>query len=149
MRHLFVRVSLALLLAGTAGALAQGAASPGQGSFTQDQVTAGHKDYYTFCGECHGDALAGSGEVPPLTGDIFVADWSGKSIHDFYAFVSTAMPQGLAGDLKPEQYSAIIAYILAANGAKPGMAALDKDSDIKIGAIADGKIVAAVISGGP
>jgi len=149
MRHLLVRVCLALLLAGTASALAQGAAAPGAAAFTQDQVTAGHKAYYTFCGECHGDGLAGSGEVPPLTGGVFVADWSGKSIQDFYAFVSTAMPQGLAGDLSQVQYSDIIAYILAANGATPGTAAFDKDSGVKIGAVADGKIVAAVISGGP
>jgi mono/diheme cytochrome c family protein len=107
-------------------------------------VTQGHKDYYTFCGECHGDGLAGNGEAPPLTGDSFVGNWSGKSIHDFYAFVSSAMPQGLAGDLKPEQYSDIIAYILAANGAKPGAAAFDKNSSVKIGAVADGRIVPAV-----
>jgi cytochrome c5 len=142
MRGRFFKLSVALalaLMAGAGGALAQNTAT-----FTQEQVTAGHKDYYTFCGECHGDGLAGNGEAPPLTGDIFVADWAGKSLHDFYAFVSTAMPQGLAGDLKPEQYSAIIAYILAANGGKPGAAAFDKDSKVKIGAVADGRIVPAV-----
>jgi len=91
----------------------------------------------------------GFGRSAAADGRGFVADWSGKSIQDFYAFVSTAMPQGLAGDLSQVQYSDIIAYILAANGATPGTAAFDKDSGVKIGAVADGKIVAAVISGDP
>ena len=90
------------------------------------------------------NSLSSSSVSPPLTGDSFVGNWSGKSIHDFYAFVSSAMPQGLAGDLKPEQYSDIIAYILAANGAKPGAVAFDKNSGVKIGAVADGRIVPAV-----
>ena len=88
MRQSCVRVCLALILAGTGGALAQTASSD-QSAFTQDQVTQGHKDYYTFCGECHGDGLAG-------------------------------------------------------NGAKPGAVAFDKSSAVKIGAVADGRIVPAV-----
>src|ERR1700760_3095753 len=130
-------IVFAAIILGAQSALAQDATSP----FTQEQVAAGHKDYYTYCGECHGDDLAGNGEVPPLTGETFNADWSTKSIHDFYAFVSSAMPQGLAGDLSPQSYSSIIAYILAANGAKPGAVPLSKDSSVKLGAIADGKIV--------
>lgn len=134
------------LILGMSGAQAQDAA----GSFTQAQVAAGHKDYFTYCGECHGDDLAGSGEAPPLTGDTFTATWSSKSIHDYYVFVSAAMPQGLAGDLSPESYSGIIAYILAANGAKPGPAPFNKDSAVKIGDVTNGRIVAAVInSDGP
>jgi mono/diheme cytochrome c family protein len=124
------------------GAEAQDVPAP----FTQSQVVAGHKDYFTYCGECHGDNLAGSGEVPPLTGESFSANWSQKNIHDFYAFVSTAMPQGLAGDLSAEKYSGIIAYILAANGAKPGPAPFNKDSMTKIGDVANGQIVPAVIA---
>jgi len=143
MRQTCARVCLVFVLGGTGGALAQTASSD-QSAFTQDQVTQGHKDYYTFCGECHGDGLTGNGEAPPLTGDSFVGNWSGKSIHDFYAFVSSAMPQGLAGDLSADQYSNIIAYILAANGAKPGAVAFDKNSGVKIGAVADGRIVPAV-----
>jgi S-disulfanyl-L-cysteine oxidoreductase SoxD len=137
-------LALAALILGLQSAQAQ-EPSP----FTQAQVLAGHKDYYTYCGECHGDNLAGSGEVPPLTGDTFNGDWSNKSIHDFYAFVSTAMPQGLAGDLSPESYSNIIAYILAANGAKPGAAPFDRNSTVKLGTITDGKIVPSVIAGAP
>jgi hypothetical protein len=63
-----------------------------------------------------------------------------------YAFVSTAMPQGLAGDLSPEICSDIIAYILAANGAKPGPAPFNSNSNIKIGAVANGQIVPAAIT---
>jgi cytochrome c len=137
-----IKFLAAAMILGVSGARAQDTADP----FTQPQVVSGHKDYFTYCGECHGDNLAGSGEVPPLTGESFNADWSQKSIHDFYAFVSTAMPQGLAGDLSAEKYSGIIAYILAANGAKPGPAPFNKDSMTKIGDIANGQIVPAVIA---
>ena len=37
-----------------------------------------------------------------------------------------------------------LAYILAANGAKPGAVAFDTNSGVKIGTIADGRIVPAV-----
>ena len=56
------------------------------------------------------------------------------------------MPQGLEGELKPEEYSSIIAYLLAANGAKPGPTPFTGKSDVKIGDITDGRIAASVVN---
>jgi hypothetical protein len=56
------------------------------------------------------------------------------------------MPQGLEGDLKPEEYASIIAYLLAANGAKPGAAPFTGKSDVKIGDITNGRIVPSVVN---
>jgi cytochrome c553 len=139
--HRLALVVPAILLSNTSS-LAQNARSP----FTQAQVTAGHASYFTYCSQCHGESLLGGGEVPPLTGPSFAHDVSKETIRDFYRYVSTAMPQGLEGDLKPEQYSDIITFLLAANGAKPGSMPFDKNSSEVIGSIANGVEVPAVVN---
>jgi mono/diheme cytochrome c family protein len=116
------------------------------GPFTQAQVTAGHKNFVGYCSACHGEDLAGSGDAPPLAGAFFSQDWAKYSVSQLYAFVSNAMPQGLEGELKPEEYSSIIAYLLAANGAKPGSVTFTGKSDVRIGAIVTGKIVPSVVN---
>lgn len=132
-------VLVSIVVVGGQPALAQ------SGPFTQAQVTAGHENFIGYCSSCHGGDLAGGGDAPPLTGAFFSNDWAKYSVSQLYAFVANAMPQGLEGELKPEEYSSIIAYLLAANGAKPGTAAFTGKSDVKIGAIADGKTVPALI----
>jgi mono/diheme cytochrome c family protein len=116
------------------------------GPFTQAQVTAGHKVYEEYCASCHGEIMSGFGDAPPLTGPLFDQDWSKQSAGVMFAFVSNAMPQGLEGELKPEEYAGVVAYILAANGAKPGTTAFNGKSDIKIGTIANSKLVPSVVN---
>ena len=130
----------AAILLGEQAALAQ------TGPFTQAQVTAGHKNYVGYCSNCHGEDLAGGGDAPPLGGAFFSGDWAKYSVGQLYAFVANAMPQGLEGELKPEEYSSIIAYLLAANGAKPGPTPFIGKSDVKIGDITNGKIAASVVN---
>jgi mono/diheme cytochrome c family protein len=126
-----------LALAGAV--LAQPAPAPlAQAPFTQAEVTAGHAAYVAYCSACHGESLLGGGDAPPLSGAFFSGDWSKYSIAKLYAFVSNAMPQGLEGELKPEEYSDIIAFLLAADGAKPGTVAFDKNSSVNIGSIITG-----------
>jgi cytochrome c len=132
-----------LPLAGAA--LAQNAPA-GLAPFTQAEVTAGHASYVAYCASCHGETLQGGGDAPPLGGGFFSADWSKYNIAKLYAFVSNAMPQGLEGELKPEEYSDIIAFLLAADGARPGTAAFDKNSSVTIGSIISGVTAPAVIN---
>ena len=106
-----------------------------------------HKTFQEWCSGCHGDNLLGGGEAPALTGAIFNQDWSKQSVGAFNAFIANAMPQGLEGSLKPEEYAVVTAFIMAANGAKPGTAPFTGKSEVKIGAIANGKLVAGVVSG--
>jgi hypothetical protein len=73
-------------------------------------------------------------------------DWAKYDVSKLYAFVANAMPQGLEGELKPEEYSSIIAYLLAANDAKPGSSPFNGKSDVKIGSIITGKIVPSVVN---
>lgn len=119
-------------------------------SFTQAEVAAGHASYHNYCSGCHRDDLQGGGlqggsDAPPLTGVTFKNDWSKYSIHVLYRFVSKTMPEGLEGDLSPSTYSNIISFILAANGAKSGATAFNPNSNTKIGNIANGQTVTAVI----
>lgn len=123
-------------------------AQPSSNPFNQAEVIAGYASYHGYCAGCHGDQLQGGGvqggDAPPLTGAIFVHDWSKYTIRVLYQFISKTMPDGLAGDLSAKTYSNIISFVLAANGAKPGRETFDPNSSTKIGDIADGRIVAAV-----
>ena len=132
---LLAAMGLALMAVWSGAAWAQGA------PFTQAQVTEGHKTYSTYCAACHGDTLIGGGEAPPLTGASFGHDFSNQTVGGFFAYISNAMPQGLEGDLKPQEYADITAYVLAANGAMPGATPFTGKSAVKIGAIANFKSV--------
>jgi alcohol dehydrogenase (cytochrome c) len=140
----FLATTAAIVSMGGAYALAQGAAGP----FTQAQVTDGRADYAANCAGCHSANLAGSGDVPALTGATFNSSWAAKSTKEFYQFVSTSMPYGNAGNLSPQAYGNVIAFILAANGGRPGTAPLTAASDVKISTIANGQLVAQVVGGG-
>ena len=117
--------------------------------FTQAEVVAGHAGYNGYCAGCHGDelqggGLQGGGDAPQLTGPNFNQDWSKQTIRILYQFVSHTMPDGLAGDLSSKTYSDILSFLLAANGAKPGLVPFNPNSNVKIGDIANGHIVTAV-----
>jgi cytochrome c len=119
--------------------------------FTQAEVTAGHASYHGYCAGCHGDALQGGGsqggsDAPQLTGANFNQDWSKQTIKVLYRYVSKTMPDGLAGDLDAKTYRNVLAFLLAANGAKPGSTPFDPNSSIKIGDITNGRLVPAVVN---
>ena len=140
-------VAVAVLSLSSSDGLAQDTGSP----FTQAEVVAGHASYHDYCAGCHGDelqggGLQGGGDAPQLTGPNFNQDWSKQTIRVLYQYVSKTMPDGLAGDLSAKAYSDILSFLLAANGAKPGSAPFNPNSDIKIGDIANGHIVTAVIN---
>ncbi len=42
------------------------------GPFTAAQASAGHAAFLENCASCHGKALAGGGEAPPLIGSAFI-----------------------------------------------------------------------------
>jgi alcohol dehydrogenase (cytochrome c) len=135
-------------LAGTAAILAMGGvyafAQTTEGLVTQDQVTAGHTGYLASCAGCHRANLVGGGDAPALGGPGFMASWGNRPIRDLYTFVSASMPAGAPGSLSEKAYTDIIAYLLAANGAKTGAVPLTKVNGTKVGVAANGEIVAAL-----
>ena len=99
----------------------------GQGVFTQEQANAGHSAYTLSCAGCHRANLAGGGDAPGLSGNGFMTSFGGKSTKDLYNFIATSMPAGAPGSLSEDQYTNITAYLLWANGAKPGTDDLQQD----------------------
>ncbi|HSS14886.1 MAG TPA: c-type cytochrome, partial [Rhizomicrobium sp.] len=139
----FLAAGLALL--GAASLLAPVAMAQGASVYTEAQATSGHADYAAKCGGCHRANLAGGGDAPALGGSGFMASFGNRSVKDLYNFIAQSMPAGAPGSLSEEQYTNITAYLLYANGAKPGSTPLTKNTNVKVSSVADGKIVAEAI----
>ena len=118
------------------GAAAQGQAPAAGGGFTAEQVAGGWTVYGRQCGECHGARLDGM-EAPPLRGVEFLNGWAGRTTDELFAYVRDEMPPGLAGSLSDQVYLNLVAYLLDANGARPGTVALTADAGVLIGDAAD------------
>jgi alcohol dehydrogenase (cytochrome c) len=143
---------MARILAGTTALIALGGAyalAQGQGGFTAAQATAGHSVYAASCAGCHRANLVGGGDAPALGGNGFMSSFGKRSTKDLYTFIATSMPAGAAGSLSEAQYTNVTAYLLWANGAKPGTTALTKTSDVKISTIANGNILPEAIAAAP
>lgn len=89
--------------------------------YTQAQASQGKALYAAQCSSCHGANLQGV-SAPALTGASF--GHANLSISQLRTIVTTQMPLSAPGSLKPQQYAAIIAYLLSydcvapANGGK-------------------------------
>ena len=139
----------AKLLAGAAIAAGLGglyAAAPtfaqSSGVFTEAQVADGHAAYARACAGCHRVNLVGGGDAPAVGGKGFFSSWGPRTSKELFQFIKVSMPAGAPGSLSDKEYADITAYILAANGAKAGNAAFTPDTDVKIGSIANGQVVA-------
>lgn len=96
-------------------------------NFTVIQANIGRIRYEDNCAECHGADLVG-GDGPALTGDEFVAAWTGRTVADFLAIARDG--EGHPGDaLGNEDYAAIVAFILRENGVDGGTTALPADAE--------------------
>jgi cytochrome c len=112
-----VRMSIGILaLVGCAGlARAQG-----------DQAAEGAQLYGKYCAKCHGDAGQGTKKGPPVVGkEALPLDPPTKAkirktqfhtAQDVAAFVAAKMPANKPGSLTADQYYAILAFDLKANG---------------------------------
>jgi cytochrome c len=129
MRRLILLSCVALpvvaILASTA-VTAPDATAPGQ-------IEQGKKLHAAHCAKCHGDAGQGSKNAPPVVGkDAFPLDPRPKAkrntkFHtaaDVFAWASKNMPAKKPGSLTTDEYLAIFAFDLSANGIK-----LDKPLD--------------------
>jgi polar amino acid transport system substrate-binding protein len=105
--------------------------------YTADQAQAGAAVYAQACAACHGSQLEGVA-APALKGQAFsdMATAQNLTADALLDVVADTMPQSDPGSLKPEDYNAVVAYILQQNGYPAGNAALSKAEpglkDIKI-----------------
>ena len=110
--------------------------------FTQAQADAGRESYMADCASCHNEDLSGKGP-PALAGPSFAnGPYGQRSVSKLYAFIQNSMPFCQGGSLANETYLNIVAFILEANGAKPGNEALSPAADVKVGDIITGKMPA-------
>jgi mono/diheme cytochrome c family protein len=116
----------ALMLAGSA--LAQGT-SVWDGVYTEAQAQTGSTDFAAHCAACHGAALTGTGEAPPLEGAQFLGDFNGETVGDLFDRIRTTMPQDQPGSLTRAQYARILAFVLKFNSFPAGARPLDQRSE--------------------
>ena len=83
--------------------------------------------YKENCAACHGDDLAGSGPMPALAGNDFVANW--KTVGDLFEKTHTSMPASAPGSLSEQQTSDIIAFMLSKSNFPAGQAELAAKQD--------------------
>ena len=91
-----------------------------------DQVAWGQELYGKKCAGCHGDHGEGDSSTPAVVGKTALpldppagSKFRKSQFHtakDVYDFVKANMPPGKGGSLSDEEYAAIVAFDLKANG---------------------------------
>jgi mono/diheme cytochrome c family protein len=119
--HLLVAAAFVAGLA--AGVAAQETAdSVRDGVYSPAQAQRGERLFESICTSCHErEEFTGSG------GYLEHAD--GRSLWDMFDYVSTEMPEDDPGSLEPEEYAAVLAYLLRAYGLPSGAAELPADRE--------------------
>jgi mono/diheme cytochrome c family protein len=127
----------AFFLAGLAIAAAGGpqkAASQGREqrppAFTEEQVQRGKSIYQKNCQDCHGSTLD-NGEFggAPLKGSYFRQHWGSGDVSALFGYVNTLMPPDRPGQLSPQTYADLTAFLLSNNGYAAGTEELTADQD--------------------
>ena len=115
-----------LLAAITLSLSAAVTAAPGNGDYTKAQAEAGAQVYSATCSVCHGSKLQG-GAAPALTGAAFAQTLTATypTTSKLFEVISTLMPVNNPGSLSKEQYTQVLAFILAENSYPAGSTALD------------------------
>lgn len=96
------------------------------GVYSELQANRGEREYGRSCEHCHGAGLEGDAtkEIPPLVSDPFMRSWNGKTLKELFERLSRSMPADNRGGLSARTYTDLIAYLLRANEAPAGSAAL-------------------------
>lgn len=119
---------------------AQAPGSVWDGVYTQAQADRGVAQYKKECGECHGDALEGTGHsdraekleraLPPLSGDVFKGNWNGRPLSDLFDKIKKTMPRDDPGRISAVQTADILAYMLKFNGFPDGKKEIPADPSL-------------------
>ena len=127
------RITLGAAVIATSGVMIvsqQSRAQPRQsGPYTAEQALAGRTAYQANCAACHASDLSGR-EGPELAGANSMTQWGDKTAGELVSFTRATMPPGSGGSLLDQTYVNLVAFILDANGARPGDRALTTDSGV-------------------
>jgi quinoprotein glucose dehydrogenase len=104
------------LVALASPAAAQNGAPPDRsvrdGVYSKPQAARGKATFGEVCGNCH--------STSQFRGDESQMQWDGRSVNDLFAQLRTTMPIDNPGGLTPQEYAAVIAYVLELNGYPAG-----------------------------
>lgn len=89
------------------------------GAYTAAQARFGEGTFKTICAQCHA--------VTQFQEPAFWRAWAGRSARDLFELIRTQMPQDNPGELKREEYAAVLAYIFELNRFPPGDSVLPTD----------------------
>jgi len=89
----------------------QSGRSVGDGVFTEQQAVRGQMAYRARCASCHGNNLTGRAG-PPLAGDDFLIEWSGRPLLDLVNKIRRTMPKGDSEPLSEGDTLDVVAYVL-------------------------------------
>jgi len=119
-----VLAALAVAAATTAGAQQRPPA------FTDEQVARGKSIYQKNCQDCHGSTLD-NGEFggAPLKGSYFRQHWGAGDVSGLFGYMNTLMPPDRPGQLSPQSYVDLTAFLLSNNGYVAGAEELTADPD--------------------
>jgi mono/diheme cytochrome c family protein len=110
-------------LTGTRPGGVEGSRTIRDGVFTGAQARQGEAVVQSHCNRCHA-----------MDGWPFVLEaWSGRPLVEFFETVQTTMPLDYPGELRPEDYAAVIAYVLRQSGAPAGERELPSDREVLAG----------------
>lgn len=101
--------------------------------FSVAQAERGESRFKQSCTGCHSQA--------EFAEPAFSSRWEGQNLGDVFGFISSSMPEGDPGSLKPEEYASVIAYFLGMGGFPVGDDELpaDKAALSKIGIVSNPK----------
>jgi S-disulfanyl-L-cysteine oxidoreductase SoxD len=97
-----------------------------EGVYSSQQADRAKPVYEAQCAMCHGTALQGA-VGSPLTGDIFLANWSGRPLSNLVEKIEKTMPFYSPGSLSRQQATDLTAYILEVGKFPAGTAELNEN----------------------
>ena len=132
-KKITIAIATCALLAVAAGfhaTLRAQAKSVADGVYTAEQAKRGATLYAEQCASCHGEKMEGVADLfPALAGDLFLKNWSGKSVGELYEKIQTTMPALDPGSMKPDQVADVVAHILNTSKYPAGSTALAASAD--------------------
>lgn len=125
-----MRVLLAAGLLVVAAGAQSGERSVWSGIYTDEQAKRGEPLYRRQCASCHGGAMEGGEEAPPLAGGAFLSNWNGLTVGDLFERIRTTMPATKPGKLSRQDNADILAEMLSVNQFPSGKKELDTQTEM-------------------